>query len=583
MKLKKLFLVLAIFLVTLMPTTIWASSNDLQKITMEIYINQDGSATISETWKMNAVEGTENYKAFNNLYGAMIDNFSVVDEKGMTYQFIDNWDVNASRQEKKNKCGIVKTNSGYELCYGIGSYGEHSYTMTYTITPFVNQYSDSQGFNYQLVNQDMNPKPTEVDIVIKSDYQFYDQDTNIWGFGYEGQVIFDDNGAILMKNRDLDSSRLGDINYVNILVQVPDGTYSNAIDKNESFESVLNDAREGSSYQEDSGLSFSDGLMIFIPVLGVIVLIIAFVIGLVKNAEKKNKLVFSDGNNELPSINDVNPFRDIPCNKDIYYFYYVANKAGLINQDDRSGILCAMLLKWIRDGYVNFEMEPGTGWFKKDKYEIDFNGEIPTINISEEKMLKYFRKASGSNMILENKEFERWCRNNYEEIEDWFKDLMQFEENKLKAQGILNEQITYKKFLGIDIENKIEVYEPSFRDDILYTMGLKRFLLDFSSIEEKQVIEVKLWEEYLMFASILGIADEVEKQIGKLCPEFNQYSNIDYTYTMLATRTFMYGGVRSASSAYNAAHSSSFSGGGGSSSFGGGGGGFSGGGGGGSR
>ena len=146
----------------------------------------------------------------------------------------------------------------------------------------------------------------------------------------------------------------------------------------------------------------------------------------------------------------------------------------------------------------------------------------------------------------------------------------------------MKKQTTYKKFLGIDIANEKVVYEPSFRDDIIYTKGLKRFLLDFSSIEEKEVIEVKLWEEYLMFASILGIADEVEKQIGKLCPEFNQYSNIDYTYTMLATRTFMYGGVRSAANAYSAAHSSSYSGGGGFSSFGGGGGGFSGGGGGGS-
>lgn len=579
MKLKKLFLVLAIFFVALMPISVFASSNDLKEIKMEIYINQDGVARVSETWKMDVVEGTENYKVFNNLYGSTITDFSVVDEKGTTYQYLDEWDIDASRQEKKNKCGIVETNKGYELCYGVGDYGQHSYTMTYTITPFVNQYTDSQGFNWQLISKDMDPSPDEMEIVIKSDYQFYDSDTNIWGFGYEGQVIFDDSGSIVMKNRDLNNNRIGDINYVNILVQVPNGTYNNAINKNESFSSVLDDARNGSSYQDDDG---SDFLWIILVVTIGLAGLVSMVFLLAKGSKKKG-LHFSDGNDELPNIKDVNPFRDIPCNKDIYYFYYVASKAGLISQDDRSGILCALLLKWIRDGYVNFSMEEGTGWFKKDKYEIDFRGEIPTSNILEEKMLKYFRQASGSNVVLENKEFERWCRNNYEEIEEWFKDLMRYEENKLKSQGILTTQSTYKKFLGIDIENKVETYESSFRDDILYTMGLKRFLLDFSSIEEKQVIEVKLWEEYLMFASILGIADEVEKQIGKLCPEFNQYSNIDYTYTMLATRTFMYGGVRSAASAYSAAHSSSFSGGGGSSSFGGGGGGFSGGGGGGSR
>ena len=529
---------------------------------------------------MEAVEGTENYKAFNNLDNAVISNFSVSDETGRQYQYIDDWDIEASRQEKKDKCGIVETSDGYELCYGIGSYGQHTYTMTYTIMPFVNQYSDSQGINWRLLNEEMDPKPTEFQATIKSDYQFYDQDSDIWGFGYEGRVIFDDQGGVVLSNRDLDSNTLGDINYVNLLMRVPDGTYLNAIDKGISFETVLDDARDGSSYQENSGFPIILVILMALGVIGIFVAIFAFAVS--KN--KKNKqLFFSDGNNEIPTLKDVDPFRDIPCHKDIYYFYYVATKAGLIDHDDRSGILCAMLLKWIRDGQANFTMEEGTGWFKKDKYEIDFSGEIVTVNPVEATMLKYFREASGDNQILENKEFERWCRNNYEEIEEWFEDLIKFEEKQLVKQGLMQKQTTYKKFLGIDIANETIVYEPEFRDDLIYTKGLKRFLLDFSSIEEKQVIEVKLWEEYLMFASILGIADEVEKQIGKLCPEFNQASNIDYTYTMLATRSFMYGGVRSASAAYDAAHSSSFSGGGGASSFGGGGGGFSGGGGGGSR
>lgn len=578
MKLKKIFLVLLITIVTLMPIPVFASGNDLQSIDMDIYINQDGSAVIKETWQMETKEGTENYKEFNNLYGATISDLSVTDETGKTYQYINDWDIDASRQEKKDKCGIIEKNDGYELCYGIGDYGQRTYTMTYKITPFVNQYSDCQGFNWRLVNQNMDPKPNEFKAIIRSDYKFYDQESDIWGFGYEGKVIFDDQGAIVLSNRNLDNDSLGDINYVNILVRVPDYTYTNAVDKDESFETVLDDAREGSSYEDDT-----DIFAFIIMGIAIVLIAVMIIIAVISKANKNKKIYFSDGNDDIPSMKDVNPFRDIPCNKDIYYFYYVARKAGMIDDDDRSGILCAMLLKWIRDGYVNFEMEPGTGWFKKDKYEIDFNGEIPTVNNLEKKMLGYFRQASGSNRVLENKEFERWCKENYEEIVDWFDDLITYEENELKSKQVMKTQTTYKKILGIDVSDEKVVYEPSFRDDIIYVKGLKRFLLDFSSIEDKKVIEVKLWEEYLMFASILGIADEVEKQIGKLCPEFNQYSNIDYTYTLYATRSFMYGGVRSASNAYEAAHSSSYSGGGGFSSFGGGGGGFSGGGGGGSR
>ena len=66
----------------------------------------------------------------------------------------------------------------------------------------------------------MDPKPTEFKATIESDYKFYDQDCDIWGFGYEGRVVFDDNGAIVLSNRDLDTNQLGDIDYVNLLVRL---------------------------------------------------------------------------------------------------------------------------------------------------------------------------------------------------------------------------------------------------------------------------------------------------------------------------------------------------------------------------
>ena len=56
-------------------------------------------------------------------------------------------------------------------------------------------------------------------------------------------------------------------------------------------------------------------------------------------------------------------------------------------------------------------------------------------------MLGYFREASGDNQILENKEFERWCKRNYEEIEDWFNDLIEFEEKELKEKGLMKSSL----------------------------------------------------------------------------------------------------------------------------------------------
>lgn len=121
------------------------------------------------------------------------------------------------------------------------------------------------------------------------------------------------------------------------------------------------------------------------------------------------------------------------------------------------------------------------------------------------------------------------------------------------------------------------------KEDLEHVYGLYLFLIDENNMKEKETIEVHLWDEYLMFASILGIADRVQDQLKIVCPEYEQM-NYDYYQSSIISRAFIYNAVMSSDRAYRTANSgSASSGGGGFSSFGGGGGGFSGGGGGGVR
>ena len=121
-------------------------------------------------------------------------------------------------------------------------------------------------------------------------------------------------------------------------------------------------------------------------------------------------------------------------------------------------------------------------------------------------------------------------------------------------------------------------------DDVLYEdskklYGLKLFLEEFSKIDTKEAIEVKLWDEYLMFAYLFGIADKVAKQFKNLYPEYiESLDNIDFD-TIIFLNTISARSVSAANSARSRAESYS-SGGGGFSSGGGGGGSFGGGGGG---
>lgn len=172
--------------------------------------------------------------------------------------------------------------------------------------------------------------------------------------------------------------------------------------------------------------------------------------------------------------------------------------------------------------------------------------------------------------ILEKKALENYAKKNYEKYLRVLSDIKDTKIKELKEQGHI-----YKR------KNRKECQYVNVMDDYLYEeskklYGLKLFLEEFTNIKEKEAIEVKLWDQYLMFAYIFGIADKVAKQFKNLYPEIvsemqNTYSNLDFD-TILYINRISYSSVSSASSARNQARSYS-SGGGGGGSFGGGGGG----------
>ena len=111
--------------------------------------------------------------------------------------------------------------------------------------------------------------------------------------------------------------------------------------------------------------------------------------------------------------------------------------------------------------------------------------------------------------------------------------------------------------------------------------GLKKYMLDFSMIKDKEVPELILWEKYLVFATVFGIADKVMKQLKIVYPQLSNEDLIgDYAYMHLIYHNnfnminIMNSSIdTSYSSAYRAVYSSSSSGGGFGGGFSGGGGG----------
>ena len=60
--------------------------------------------------------------------------------------------------------------------------------------------------------------------------------------------------------------------------------------------------------------------------------------------------------------------------------------------------------------------------------------------------------------------------------------------------------------------------------------GLRNFLLDFGNFNDKEIPEVYLWEKYLVYATVFGIADKVQEQMKIKLRDINYDTSTDFTF-----------------------------------------------------
>lgn len=557
---KKILLAISFFL--LMPIYIHASSNEISNIDVNIYLDEVGNASITETWKVKGYDGTEWYKVLNNLGNSELTDYTVsMDGIPLVSK---PWDINESLETKKGYYGINYTSDGLELCFGKYDYLPHTFVLNYKLSNYVFNTEDAQVLYWNIIDRLSDVDFQNFSVTVRSYYEFPDT-LDVWGYGYKGYAYVN-SGIIGMSNEE--ETNMND-QYVVLLAKFPLNTFKteNSYSEFNTFDEISKMAEEGAkSNKPNQILQFIINAFQIIITLGIPFLCIIFA---VKSAYK-NSYGYKD--NKKITKNDTHMFREIPCNKDIHYantLMYL-NKGNMLFPYKETNILGAVILKWVKEDKIKF-IKDTTGIFNKETYSIDLTRENTFTNSFESNLFSIMKEASKDG-ILEQKEFEKWAKRNYKRFFAVFNNKIESDISVLKNNLNIRKR-TDKKECKMGWVMSDNIYKDSSE-----LLGLKLYLEEFSAIDTKEVMDVKLWDEYLMFAYLFGIADEVSKQFKKLYPEYIQ--NLDYDVDTIVIINHMSSGVsRAASSARSAAQSYS-SGGGGFSSSGGGGGSFGGGGGG---
>ena len=531
------------------------AKNNVSDITVDVVIYDDGSAYITQTWNCNFDEGTEGYLPIENLGEMTISDFSVSDENG-PYTYVDNWDISAGFDEKVNKCGIVETDNGYELCWGITAYGEKRYTLEYKISGLVGSYSDYDGFNFQFVNSGMGTLPTDatVKIALQNGVALDETNSAIWAFGFNGQIEFQ-NGQVLAYTQ---SSLSGSSESVIVMLQLNKGLITPSRAVNDSFETVKSRAFEGSDYDYDSDSDSGDVsdssdfplgmILIGIPIAAIVVFALIY-------SAKRNKKI-----KEL--YKNAEYYRQAPLDGNLEETYALAEKYGQASDD--GNLIGAAFLKLINAGCLEPLTERSVGFFGKLKESVSLRLVRPPehMGLTASRLYSLLELACGSDGVLQEHELEKYCKKHHEAIIEIIEAAKEHGSRMLETMACYDSSKAAKP-LGL-----------SQRGTQLLSniMGFKKYLLEFSLIGERTIAESIIWQDYLTFATLLGIADKAIEQFEKVYPVPTPYSENAHYYYLLAC-TYRH-------SSYDTAQAARSSGGGGGSSFGGGGG-FSGGGGGG--
>jgi hypothetical protein len=138
------------------------------------------------------------------------------------------------------------------------------YTIEYKLDQVAGGYADKDGMNFRFVNDQMNTTPTDVTVKISfaDGRAVTDENADIWGFGFAGQVFFENGNIIAYTETPLSIE-----NHVTLLAAFEKGLLSPARQEQGSFEELKERAFEGSDYDMDSqgeDISALEALILFL-------------------------------------------------------------------------------------------------------------------------------------------------------------------------------------------------------------------------------------------------------------------------------------------------------------------------------
>ncbi len=573
----KIFHIILFMLVSLIigTTQVKAGDLNLNSLDFKVQINNDGSIDITETWNIYIRQTNTLYKTFNtdsSKYSG-ITNVTVKEiTNGKSNNFIknSNWEYHVA---KNHYYGTKNEDGDFEIGWGVGldnSSGTRKYEISYTVKDAITKYNDYSELYWQFVGKDFEVDASNITgtIYLPANVQ-NKENIKVWGHTEDlnGTIYVTDINKIEFEINNFRSGR-----YVEVRTLFPtelitsSGRSKNteilqtAINEETKWADKANSRRERNAFLAKAIPIVLIGACIIINML----LILVYLKKTIRYIKKRKELSKYNPTTKLEYFRDL-PSKDSTPGEALKT---LDMKISTFTPTNFGKVFSATMLDLSLKGYLEIKQEKNQKG--KDIIQINILKEADDeIKLDEKRIIDFIKKASKNKNSLTLKELENYIKNHTTSTDLLLKDTYDRVNKQLIEEKVIDKEIQkeYQKYktnqtyyvLAIifllcftfiafiipiiifiinavlcgRIAKNLNVLTQKGVDMQEQWKGLKKYMEDFSMLDRREVPELIIWEKYLVYATVFGIADKVIKQLKIV------YPNLDEITTGMNTFTYM--------------------------------------------
>lgn len=592
-----------------------ASSNLLlNNLDFSAFINSDGSMDVVETWDIEIEDTNTLFKTFKTDSDKYSDitNVQVKDITNGINKKLTN--INSLMYHVTKDCyyGMINDDGNFEIAWGVGldsSSATKRYEISYTVQDVISKYNDYAQLYWQFIGSDFEIDARKITGTITLPGQVKSKDEiKVWGH------TEDLNGEIYVTNLNEIKFELNGFNsgrYVEIRTLFPTTLITSST--RTSDRNILNNVVEEETVwanEANERRLRRDATNLITTIIVLVICIVLAIYCIRRSIKASNKL---KGIKKYTPSQELEYFRDLPRKEATpaqALYVYKETISGFANIDIGK-IVSSTLLNLNLKKYIDFKVEKEKS---KEKITIKIiNTDITNLSEDEKVIFEFLKNACKDSNEITVKDFEKYIkRSSTTKIISLKNDINSKTKKELINQNIydIEQEKVYKKYqtentiyyiiiffaifsiaflseflkilgyisifgliiceiISIIINykslKKINVYTQKGIDEKEMWKGLKKYMEDFSMLDKREVPEIIIWEHFLVFATVFGIAEKVLKQLKIVYPDIDKNLDINtYTYMYLMMNTnFSSSFTNAINTSMSSAYSSASGGGGG--------------------